>query len=91
MGSTDFSSMPEELLMKIAAELNKRYVEKYPTKLEFSYAADVDEKTIRRLLNGKQNISILLLNQICQALDMTVLELLNSIDTLPNDDSCNSS
>jgi hypothetical protein len=29
--------MPEELLMKIAAELNKRYLEKYPTKLEFSY------------------------------------------------------
>ena len=83
--------MPQELLMKIAAEINKRYQEKYPTKLEFSYAADVDEKTIRRVLNGKQNISILLLHQICRALDMTVLELLNSIDNLPNDDSCNSS
>ena len=83
--------MPQELLMKIATEINKRYQEKYPTKLEFSYAADVDEKTIRRVLNGKQNISIILLHQICQALDITIMELFHCIDSLPNKDSCNSS
>ena len=67
--------------MKIAIELNKRYQEKYPTKLEFSYGADVDEKTIRRVLNGKQNISIILLHQICQALDITIMELFQSIES----------
>ena len=62
--------MPQELLMKIAVEINKRYQEKYPTKLEFSYAANVDEKTIRRVLNGKQNISLVLIDRICKVLDI---------------------
>lgn len=83
--------MPDDLLDKIASEINKRYKKLYATKLDFSYAADVDEKTIRRILSGKQNISILLLNRICQALDISIVELLNCIDSLPTDDKCNSS
>jgi transcriptional regulator with XRE-family HTH domain len=72
--------MPEDLLLKIATEINKRYKERYPTKLYFSYAADVDEKTIRRVLNGNQNMSILLLHNICCALDISLYELFKSIE-----------
>ncbi len=72
--------MPQDLLQQIAFELNKRYRLRYKTKLEFSYDANVDEKTIRRVLNGSQNISILLLNRLCCALDTTILELFQSID-----------
>jgi len=48
--------------------------------LDFSYAANVDEKTIRRILNGNQNISILLLHNICNALDISIYELFQSIE-----------
>lgn len=72
--------MPQELLEQIAFELNKRYRLRYQTKLEFSYDANVDERTIRRVLKGSQNISILLLHRLCLALDITILELFQSID-----------
>ena len=72
--------MSQELLHKIACEITKRYQERYPTKLDFSYAADVDEKTIRRVLNGNQNMSILLLHNICCALDISLYELFQSIE-----------
>jgi len=72
--------MSQELLQKIACELNKRYKERYLTKLDFSYAANVDEKTIRRILKGNQNISILLLHNICNALDISIYELFQSIE-----------
>jgi transcriptional regulator with XRE-family HTH domain len=72
--------MSQELLQKIACEITKRYQEMYPTKLDFSYAADVDEKTIRRVLNGSQNISILLLHNICSALGISIYELFQSIE-----------
>jgi transcriptional regulator with XRE-family HTH domain len=52
----------------------------YTSKLDFSYSANVDEKTIRRILKGDQNISILLLHQICLALDTSIGELFQSIE-----------
>lgn len=72
--------MSKEILEKLAIEINIRYVDRYPSKLDFSYSADVDEKTIRRILKGDQNISIILLNQICIALDTSIGELFQSIE-----------
>lgn len=72
--------MSKEILEKLALEINSRYKDRYPSKLEFSYSADVDEKTIRRILKGDQNISILLLHQICMALDTSIGELFQSIE-----------
>lgn len=72
--------MSKEILEKLAIEINIRYVDRYPSKLVFSYSADVDEKTIRRILKGDQNISIILLNQICIALDTSIGELFQSIE-----------
>lgn len=72
--------MSKEILEKLAIEINIRYMDRYPSKLDFSYSADVDEKTIRRILKGNQNISIMLLHQICMALDTSIGELFQSIE-----------
>jgi transcriptional regulator with XRE-family HTH domain len=70
----------KEILEKLAGEINIRYMKCYSSKLDFSYSANVDEKTIRRILKGDQNISILLLHQICLALDTSIGELFQSIE-----------
>lgn len=72
--------MAKELLEILATEIHNRYKVRYPSKLEFSYSADVDERTIRRILKGDQNISILLLHQICLALDTSIGEIFHSIE-----------
>jgi DNA-binding XRE family transcriptional regulator len=76
--------MSQELLQKIACELNKRYKERYLTKLDFSYAANVDEKTIRRILQGRQNISIILLKKVCEAVDLSLSDLFQLIENRDN-------
>lgn len=76
--------MSQELLQKIACELNKRYKERYLTKLEFSYEANVDEKTIRRILQGRQNISIILLKKVCEAVDLSLSDLFQLIENHDN-------
>ncbi len=82
--------MSKEILEKLATEIQSRYQERYPSKLEFSYAADVDERTIRRILKGDQNMSILLLHQICIALDTNISELFRSIEKSTSDSCCSS-
>lgn len=72
--------MSDEFLLKLGKEIENRYKLKFVSKLEFSFACDVDEKTIRRLLQGKQNISIILLKKICDALDIKLSELMLSIE-----------
>lgn len=76
--------MSEEFLLKLGAEVEKRYKLKFVSKLEFSFACDVDEKTIRRLFKGEQNISILLLKKICDALEIKLSELIISIEESEN-------
>jgi transcriptional regulator with XRE-family HTH domain len=81
--SAEIRCMSKEILEKLATEIQSRYEDRYPSKLEFSYSADVDERTIRRILKGNQNISILLLHQICLALDTSIGELFHSIEDIP--------
>ncbi len=80
--------MSKEILEKLAIEINIRYMDRYPSKLDFSYSADVDEKTIRRILKGDQNVSIMLLHQICMALDTSIGELFQSIEGRKNCPRC---
>jgi len=80
--------MSKEILEKLATEIQSRYEDRYPSKLEFSYSADVDERTIRRILKGDQNMSILLLHQICLALDTSIGELFHGIEQSTCDCYC---
>ena len=72
-------------LDSIKTELIKRiytlFIEKYGgNKLQFAKAANCDEKTIRKLFDEKQGMTINLLFKICFALDVTASELLNDLE-----------
>lgn len=76
--------MSDSFLLKLGQEIEKRYKDKFNSKLEFSYACDVDERTIRRLFIGKQNVSILILKKICDALEIKISDVLISIEKKNN-------
>ncbi|WP_258542853.1 helix-turn-helix domain-containing protein [Parvicella tangerina] len=68
-----------KLLENIASIIQEEYPKYYSSKLAFAGAADVDEKTIRRILKGQQNISIEIFVKICAAIHISPSELLKSI------------
>lgn len=67
------------ILEDIAVIINREYPKKFKTKLEFAAAADVEETTIRRVLKGEQNLSLKLLQQICNAIDIKLSDLFTEI------------
>ncbi|HRN42767.1 MAG: helix-turn-helix transcriptional regulator [Flavobacteriales bacterium] len=67
------------ILENIAVIIKREYPKKFKTKLEFAAAADVEETTIRRVLKGEQNLSIKLLQQICNAIDIKLSDLFKEI------------
>jgi transcriptional regulator with XRE-family HTH domain len=69
-----------DILQDIAVIINREYLKKFKTKVEFAAASDVEEATIRRVLKGEQNLSIKLLQQICSALDIKLSDLFTEID-----------
>lgn len=72
--------MSEEQLIQLGQLINDRAKAKYNSNLEFASACDIDEKSIRRILNGKQNFSINIFSKICTALGVKMSELLLEID-----------
>ena len=49
--------MSEEQLIQLGHLINCRAKAKFINNLDFASACDIDEKSIRRILNGKQNFS----------------------------------
>lgn len=72
--------MPEETLVKLGNAIGKKAKAKFKTNVDFAFACDVDEKSVRRILNGEQNISIMVLKRICSALEIKMSELLAEIN-----------
>lgn len=72
--------MSEEQLVQLGQLINDRAKSKFSNNLEFASACDIDEKSIRRILNGKQNFSINIFSKICSALGVKMSELLSEID-----------
>jgi DNA-binding Xre family transcriptional regulator len=72
--------MSEEQLVQLGQLINDRAKAKFNNNLEFASACDIDEKSIRRILNGKQNFSINIFSKICSALGVKMSELLSEID-----------
>ncbi|MEY4812797.1 MAG: hypothetical protein RLZZ462_1670 [Bacteroidota bacterium] len=54
----------------------------YKSKLEFSIASDIDERTIRRVLQGHQNMSIVILSKIAKALDTSISSIILEAEML---------
>ena len=72
--------MSEEQLIKLGCLIKNRAKSKFKSNLEFASACDVDEKSIRRIINGEQNFSIIIFSKICSALELKMSELLSEID-----------
>lgn len=72
----DFWSMPEDFQIKLAKVIKRRSKLMFKTKVEFAFACDIDERSIRRILNGEQNVSIKVLTRICVALSIKMSELI---------------
>ena len=72
--------MSEEQLAKLGKLIKEKAKTKFKSNLEFASACDIDEKSIRRILNGKQNFSINIFSKICTALGLKMSELLLELD-----------
>jgi DNA-binding Xre family transcriptional regulator len=72
--------MSEEQLLQLGKLIKLRSKTKFKSNLEFASVCDIDEKSIRRILNGKQNFSIIIFSKICQALDIKMSDLLSEIN-----------
>lgn len=69
-------SKEKDILVKIGDYLGKKAKTRFKSNVEFANVCDVSEGTIRRILAGKQNISIKVLKRICEALDVKLSDLL---------------
>ena len=72
--------MSEDFLVKLGTIINERAKSKYKSNLDFAFACDIDEKSIRRILKGEQNFSINIFLKICSALDIKMSELLSEVN-----------
>lgn len=69
----------QESLKKLGEIISVEYVKHYKTKLDFSGACDVDEKTIRRILKGEQNLSMGIFLKICDGINIKPSDMLKQI------------
>jgi transcriptional regulator with XRE-family HTH domain len=74
--------MSQELLKNIGIVIQQKYVLLYKSKLEFSIAADIDERTIRRVLQGHQNVSIEVLSKISKALNTSISSIIQEAELM---------
>jgi DNA-binding Xre family transcriptional regulator len=72
-------SKEKDILAKIGDYIGKKASKKFKSNVEFANVCDVSEITIRRILAGKQNVSIKVLKQVCDALDIKMSDLLKDI------------
>jgi len=68
-----------EFLIKLGSYISKKANEKFRSNVEFANVCDINESSIRRILQGKQNISLSILIRICDALDMKTSDVIKAI------------
>ena len=73
-------TMSKEQLQKLGNLIKNKAKAKFKTNLEFASACDIDEKSVRRILEGNQNFSIIIFSKICTALEVKMSQLLKEID-----------
>jgi len=72
-------SKDKEILNKIGGLVQKKIKQNYKSNVEFAYACNIAESTVRRIIQGEQNLTIKLLQKICDGLDMKLSELFKEI------------
>jgi DNA-binding Xre family transcriptional regulator len=73
-------SKSKNILVLIGNNLRKKSSAKFKSNLEFANVCDISEATVRRVLQGKQNVSVLTLKKICDALNIKISEVLKEED-----------
>jgi transcriptional regulator with XRE-family HTH domain len=63
-------------LDKLGKNIEKEYLKKFPSQYAFAKEIGCDSRTIRRVIRGEQNASILLLLKISEALEVELSSLL---------------
>lgn len=66
----------EKYLLELGKKIERLASTKYPTQADFSIAAEVGTRTIRRIYRAEQNPTIIVLRKIARALDMELSELI---------------
>lgn len=69
-------SKEKDIQVRIGNYIGKKAKAKFSSNVEFANTCDVSESTIRRILQGEQNISINVLKRICDALEIKMSDLL---------------
>lgn len=72
-------SKEKDILVKLGNNIGKKAQLKFKSNVEFGNVCNVSETTIRRILLGEQNISVKVLERICDALDIKMSDLLKEI------------
>lgn len=72
--------MSEEQLQRLGELISEKSKTKFKSNLDFAVSCDIDEKSIRRILKGKQNFSIQIFSKICASLEIKMSELLSEIN-----------
>lgn len=67
----------EKYLVLLGKKIEGLADEKFATQTLFSDAADIDTRTIRRIIKAQQNPTILVLRKIARALDVKLEELVS--------------
>jgi transcriptional regulator with XRE-family HTH domain len=71
--------MSEDQLIQLGLLIKSKAEIKFKSNLEFASVCDIDEKSIRRILKGKQNFSIMIFAKIANALGIKMSDLLSEI------------
>lgn len=72
----EFWFMPKETTnSKLNDYIKKAAKKKYKSNLGFATACDIDEKTVRRIYSGEHNMSVKLLEKICEALKIKLSDI----------------
>ena len=71
--------MAKDYLVKLGNSIRKRSQSHFKTNVDFAFACDVDEKTIRRIFRGEQNVSLSIFKKISKALNIKMSDLLSEI------------
>jgi transcriptional regulator with XRE-family HTH domain len=72
--------MSDAVLQALGKVIQEKAKAKYKSNLEFAYACDIDEKSIRRIYKGEQNFSILIFVKISSALGVKMSDLLREVN-----------
>ncbi len=67
----------EKYLLKLGKKIELLASKKYSTQTEFSDAAEVGTRTLRRIYRAEQNPTILVLRRIANALEVELAELVS--------------